>query len=70
MKNNKILSSMSLAMLMNLSLGLVSLPVMASSAPAAEQAEPEKGPHRGRMLRDGDFALELSIFKRSGIVLA
>ena len=63
MKNNKILSSMSLAMLMNLSLGLVSLPVMASSAPAAEQAEPEKGPHRGRMLRDGDFALELSIFE-------
>ncbi|MGY8776060.1 HlyD family efflux transporter periplasmic adaptor subunit [Spongiibacter tropicus] len=26
-------------------------------------AEPEKGPHRGRMLRDGDFALELSIFE-------
>ena len=40
------------------------LPVMASSAPA-EQAEPEKGPHRGRMLRDGDFALELSIFERA-----
>jgi len=25
--------------------------------------EPEKGPHRGRMLRDDDFALELSIFE-------
>lgn len=63
MKNNKTLSSLSLAMLMNLSLGLISLPVTASSATAAEQAEPEKGPHRGRMLRDGDFALELSIFE-------
>ncbi|AKH68781.1 Biotin-lipoyl like/HlyD family secretion protein [Spongiibacter sp. IMCC21906] len=28
---------------------------------AAAEAEPEKGPHRGRMLRDGDFALELAI---------
>jgi len=63
MKNNKTLSSLSLAMLINLSLGLISLPVTASSAPVAEQAEPEKGPHRGRMLRDGDFALELSIFE-------
>lgn len=26
-------------------------------------AEPEKGPHRGRMLRDGDFALEMTIFE-------
>ena len=28
----------------------------------AEQ-EPEKGPHRGRLLKDGDFTLELSIFE-------
>ena len=30
-----------------------------------EQAEeePEKGPHRGRLLKDGDFVLELSIFE-------
>ena len=42
-------------------LGLISSPT--SSAPVAEQAEPEKDPHRGRMLRDGDFALELSIFE-------
>jgi len=30
----------------------------------AEQAhDPEKGPHRGRLLREGDFALEVSIFE-------
>ncbi len=33
-------------------------------APAA--AEFERGPHRGRMLRDGDFAIEVSIFE-SGV---
>lgn len=30
---------------------------------AANEEEPEKGPHGGRILRDGDFALELSIFE-------
>lgn len=34
-----------------------------SAGEDAQQEEPEKGPHRGRMLRDGDFALELSIFE-------
>ncbi len=29
----------------------------------AVEAEPEKGPHRGRLLRDGDFTLELAIFE-------
>ncbi len=27
------------------------------------ELEPEKGPHRGRLLRDGDFTLELAIFE-------
>ena len=27
------------------------------------EPEPEKGPHRGRLLADGDFALELAIFE-------
>ena len=27
------------------------------------EAEPEKGPHRGRLLTEGDFTLELSIFE-------
>lgn len=35
----------------------------AVSAPAAETAEPEKGPHNGRMLREDDFAIELAIFE-------
>ena len=26
-------------------------------------AEPEKGPHRGRMLKDGDFAVEMAVFE-------
>lgn len=29
----------------------------------AAEAEPEKGPHRGRLLKDGDFTLELAIFE-------
>lgn len=32
-------------------------------AEAAAAAEFERGPHRGRMLRDGDFALEITIFE-------
>lgn len=32
----------------------------------ASTAEPEKGPHRGVMLREGDFALEVAIFE-SGV---
>lgn len=27
------------------------------------EAEPQKGPHRGQLLRDGDFTLELAIFE-------
>jgi cobalt-zinc-cadmium efflux system membrane fusion protein len=29
----------------------------------SKAAEPEKGPNRGRMLRDGDFAVEMTIFE-------
>ncbi|RHW77307.1 efflux RND transporter periplasmic adaptor subunit [Colwellia sp. RSH04] len=62
MKNNKILSSLSLAIL--LSFGNISSNIaIAASTPAVEEAEPEKGPNRGRMLRDGKFALELAIFE-------
>ncbi|SCW94543.1 membrane fusion protein, cobalt-zinc-cadmium efflux system, partial [Sphingobium faniae] len=38
----------------------------ASNAPAEPQAaaaDYERGPHRGRMLRDGDFAVEVTIFE-------
>jgi cobalt-zinc-cadmium efflux system membrane fusion protein len=37
--------------------------VFAESTAVAEAAEPEKGPHSGRMLRQGDFAVELAIFE-------
>tara|TARA_R110000850_G_scaffold145408_8_gene267514 strand:- start:50 stop:1231 length:1182 start_codon:yes stop_codon:yes gene_type:complete len=35
----------------------------AVSSPEVQEGEPEKGPHQGRMLRDGDFAVELAIFE-------
>ena len=41
----------------------------ANMAPGADshggvaEAEPAKGPHRGRMLTDGDFAIEMAIFE-------
>ena len=34
-----------------------------ASAPEAATGDYERGPHRGRMLRDGDFALEVTIFE-------
>ena len=54
-----------LLLLCQLILGALLLPSMAIavSGPEAQEAEPEKGPHRGRMLRDGDFAVELAIFE-------
>jgi membrane fusion protein, heavy metal efflux system len=33
------------------------------AAHGAKPAEYERGPHRGRMLRDGDFAVEMTIFE-------
>lgn len=44
---------------------LLAFPLVTLAAGAAEEqeAEPEKGPHRGLMLRDGDFAVELAIFE-------
>ncbi|PRO74664.1 secretion protein HlyD [Alteromonas alba] len=62
MKNNNLLSSLSLALM--LCWGLPISSAVASSAPAeAAQEEPEKGPHRGRMLREEGFAIELAIFE-------
>nr|WP_297347435.1 HlyD family efflux transporter periplasmic adaptor subunit [uncultured Glaciecola sp.] len=42
---------------------LVPSSALAESTATTVEVEPEKGPHRGRMLRDGDFAIELSIFE-------
>lgn len=46
-------------------LGAMFLPSIAAavSSPEVQEGEPEKGPHQGRMLRDGDFAVELAIFE-------
>ena len=38
-------------------------PAEAEAAEAAEAAEYEKGPRNGRLLKDGDFALEMTIFE-------
>jgi len=38
-------------------------PEPAAGEHAAASAEYERGPHRGRMLRDGNFALEITIFE-------
>lgn len=46
-----------------MSCGGISGSVYASETPGAAAAQPEKGPHRGRLLKDGDFVLELSIFE-------
>jgi membrane fusion protein, heavy metal efflux system len=62
MKNNNTLPSLSLAVLLVI-YAIAPMSAVASSTPATEQTEPEKGPHRGRMLRDGAFAIELSIFE-------
>src|SRR3546814_4320478 len=35
----------------------------AENAESAAAADYERGPHNGRMLRDGDFALEVTIFE-------
>ncbi|OUS28170.1 secretion protein HlyD [Thalassotalea sp. 42_200_T64] len=42
---------------------LLSSATFAASTAQAEQVEPEKGVHNGRMLRAGDFAIELAIFE-------
>jgi cobalt-zinc-cadmium efflux system membrane fusion protein len=46
-------------------LALVLLPMAASLAESEAPAQEafERGPHRGRLLRDGDFALEVTIFE-------
>lgn len=38
-------------------------PEQGGHSSAAPTADFERGPHRGRMLRDGDFALEITIFE-------
>lgn len=45
-------------------LGALFLPsIAAASGPGAEENQPEKGPHGGRILRNEGFAVELAIFE-------
>jgi len=64
MKYRNIFSTLSLVVLLNVGIGsITAIPsVLASSLPE-QQVAPEKGPHNGRMLHDGNFSLELSIFE-------
>ena len=56
----KILTLISTLCFVSLSTSFSSLAV---SEQKVEEVEPEKGPHRGRMLRKDNFAIELSIFE-------
>lgn len=56
----KILTLISMLCFVSLS---TSFPSLAVSDAKVEEAEPEKGPHRGRMLRKDNFAIELAIFE-------
>lgn len=62
MKNKNIISVLTTTILLGLTY-LISPLVLAESAPGASQVEPEKGAHNGRILRDGEFAIELAIFE-------
>jgi cobalt-zinc-cadmium efflux system membrane fusion protein len=48
---------------LGLAFTMTSHAVHAAATTVAENAEPEKGEHGGRMLRDGNFAVELTIFE-------
>lgn len=65
MNNKNIISLFTATILLGLTY-LLSPLVWAESAPEAEQVEIEKGSHNGRMLRDGEFAIELAIVE-SGV---
>jgi cobalt-zinc-cadmium efflux system membrane fusion protein len=58
-----IFSSLMIAMLLTWNLGFSAEALAVGAAAEASEPEPEKGPHRGRMLREDDFAVELSIFE-------
>jgi cobalt-zinc-cadmium efflux system membrane fusion protein len=61
--NDRMLRAAWIAALLMLGACGKSEPPQGESAHGAQAAEFERGPHRGRLLRDGDFALELQIFE-------
>ena len=62
MKSSKILPALA-ALLMIVPLAACSGGAETPSEEGGKAAEPEKGPNRGRMLRDGAFAVEMTIFE-------
>lgn len=59
----RLVSTVALALLLIACSKSDSAPETGEGAGEAAAAEYERGPHRGRMLRDGDFALEVTIFE-------
>jgi membrane fusion protein, heavy metal efflux system len=62
MKSRQILPALA-ALLMIVPLAACGGGADMKSEEGAKAGEPEKGPNRGRMLRDGDFAVEMTIFE-------
>ena len=62
MKSSKILPALA-ALLMIVPLAACGGGAETPSEEGGKAAEPEKGPNRGRMLRDGAFAVEMTIFE-------
>ncbi len=59
----KLLARCSVAGLLVLA-GVAPMAASAVGGAPAEQTEPEKGPNNGKLLRKGDFALELALYER------
>ena len=59
--SNSVKRSLIISMLASLLMSLSSAALAVGAE--VQEIEPEKGPHRGRMLREDDFAIELAIFE-------
>ena len=62
MRNN-IINRLAVALFIIAPLGACGSSSSEPTAESGEAGEPEKGPHNGRLLKDGDFALEMTIFE-------
>lgn len=62
MKNN-IITRLAVALFIVTPLAACGSSSSEPTAESGEAGEPEKGPHNGRLLKDGDFALEMTIFE-------
>ena len=60
---NPLLSFLRLSALFVFTAVAMHVPLSHAAESEAANEEFERGPHRGRLLRDGDFALEVTIFE-------